>query len=160
MKIECAGSRMLVLELTDDDMKELKITYNDMCVCDNALKEVVGKVLGDSRLALHKGSECAMYAFPDCRGGCMMFLLFGEEQEKLVYETDDVSALLDCLKAIGENAAVYTLDGAYRIVISPNQSLAFTAGEFMYPCGGDGQAGYTDEHWTLLRPVRPPQPSF
>ncbi|MCQ2462456.1 MAG: hypothetical protein MJ177_03505 [Clostridia bacterium] len=150
MKIDCADRHMLVLELTDNDMKELEITYRDICVSGNALNTLIKRLLNDSSLSCHKGSECTMYAFPDCQGGCMMFLLFSEKENLCVFETDDTSALIDCFKAVGGNIRVYSWNGRYRVVVSSPTPSALTAAEFMLPVGGCGEALYTDEHWTLL----------
>ncbi len=175
MKIEALTDETIIVELSDDDMKNLNITYEEMDYSKVETKRVIWTILSRARRTLGRELDTSGCLFVEAMrresGGCVLF--FSTEQsakkkgkrylvkksEYITCEFGCASQLLACAQmlaaaSLSGESRLYELGGKYRLLIRPES--AFSRVKFVLPEFGSiiGESAvltaFTDEHWHCL----------
>lgn len=176
MKIESPAGNKIVVELSEQDMLELDITYEELDYSTSETRRVIWTLLDRAGKQLGKDIDptkrMMIEALPCLDGGCTVcFTILGEAKEKeklsprgilrspecITYEFDGADSLLDARRALGTEKSLpgelYTLDGRYRLIFSQlgdNRRAKRILAEYALPCDGRLCLEFTREHWQLI----------
>ena len=178
MKFEVLNNDSIIVELSDDDMKSLNITYEEMDYSKVETKRVIWTIL--SRAGRTLGRELnptgrlLVEAMRRESGGCVLFFSVENEDRRtrksrryLVKKTDyiacqfeNVQALLSCAKRIAftgikVESSLYENKNKYRLLVCSQTSgtglLRACLTEFGEICGESAVlAAHTAEHWHCI----------
>ena len=167
MKIESPTEDRIIVELSEEDMRELDITYEDMDYSTSETRRVMwtlldraGKQLGRD---INPAKRMMIETLPGICGGCTVCFTILEkgtapcsvfkQSEYLTFEFENADCLLDAVKALGIGSRVpgklYTSGGRYRLSASGKDAYALrrALSEYARVIEGKGCAEFTCEHW-------------
>lgn len=176
MKIKAQTDNRICIELTNEDMVELDITYEELDYSNIETRRVLWTLLDEARHELGRNirltQKMLIEAVPNDKGGCTIYFTVTDEpygkngKKHLVKhgctktvcqssDIDNIGVLARVLFAAGNTvkSELYTDGEKYRLVISPDLSLQenieATICEFCDICD-ESTAAHTYEHWKLL----------
>ena len=110
MKIDLAGEKSVLVELSKEDMTEFNITYDDLDYSNVPTRKVLFCIMEKIRLETGKTigqtDKLKIDVMPDSKGGCLMIFTdcAGEElvvkKEDLAFICEDINNLIDCARAL------------------------------------------------------------
>lgn len=177
MKFEALTDETIIVELSDDDMKNLNITYEEMDYSKVETKRVIWTILSRARRALGCEIDTTGCLFVEAMrrdsGGCVLFFSAGQEEngrrkpkrylvkrtEYMTCEIGSAEELLACAQALRKvnsryESKLYTLDGVYRLLVRAENGLGkikLYLNEFGKVIGESAMlTEMTDEHWHCL----------
>ncbi len=175
MKFEALTDETIIVELTDDDMKNLNITYEEMDYSKVETKRVIWTILARAGRSLGKelnthGRLLVEAMRRDC-GGCVLFFSVEREQRQkpkkyLVKKREYITcglktadALLACAQRLcmagyRPESKLYADNGSYRLLVRPgwrDGGIKACLREFGEIIGESAVlTELTDEHWHCL----------
>ncbi|HZJ77632.1 MAG TPA: adaptor protein MecA [Clostridia bacterium] len=180
MKIEALSDSKIAVELTEEDMTDLDITYEDMDYSNIETRRVIWTLLDRARETLNRDidpcGKMLIEAVPKSGGGCTInFTVLPNEttltahtnklhikrdSAYITYEFNSIDTLMSCAKSFVSSgrhlpcSELYSNNGRYRLLICPGSETKVVKNffsEFAQMCGeGSLNAEYTKEHWTLV----------
>ena len=177
MKINSPTEDKIIVDLTEQDMLGLDITYEDMDYSTIETRRVIWTLLDEAGKALGReldpSRRMIIEAMPKSGGGCVLSftILDGrkkylpkkqflkKQSETVICEFDGAEALLnaaECLKKLCINAksSLYENGGKYRLTVSGAEDIPkikTCLSEFGFAESCDALlCGFTKEHWREL----------
>jgi len=178
MRIEAHDDYRIAVELSDEDMDELEITYEDLDYSNIETRRVLWTILDEARQALGKeinlSEKMLIEAVPSGKGGCTIYftvlqkpsekniqkLLVKKEVAPVICEFSDVNALIDLSiilidKISGAKSELYIKDNTYRLLLFPETAykkrIEAVASEFCdVKESNHDTVSLTREHWKKL----------
>ncbi len=178
MKIEMLNDESIIVELSDDDMKNLNITYEEMDYSKVETKRVIWTILSRAGRTLGReiniSGKLLVEAMRRESGGCVLFFSAQHEEKRtrksrrylvkksdyIICQFENAHQLMSCavrLESAGlfSESCLYTDSGKYRLLVRPQTSgtglLKSCLSEFGCVCGeGAVLAAHTAEHWQCL----------
>lgn len=175
MKIEALTDETIIVELSDDDMKNLNITYEEMDYSKVETKRVIWTILSRARRTLGRELDTSGRLFVEAMrcesGGCVLFFSVDREEkghrknkrylvkkgEYITCEFENVNVLMMCaqyLHRISCESRLYSLDRKYRLLVRSAtcaSKIKNLLGEFGSIIGESAMlTEFTDEHWHCL----------
>lgn len=177
MKINSPTEDKIIVDLTEQDMLKLDITYEDMDYSTIETRRVIwtlldeaGKILGRE---LDPSRRMIIEAMPKSEGGCILSFtildsrkkylpkkqFLKKQSETVLCEFDGAEALLnaaECLKSLDfkGKSGLYENGGKYRLIVSGTEDIPKIKScfsEFGKAESCDALAcDYTREHWREL----------
>jgi len=152
LKIEAPQENKIIVELTDNDMSELGITYDQMDYSNIETRRVIWTLLDRARQTLGRdidpSGKMLIEALPGPSGGCFIYFTVMEsdscgggakslaqvkrENAAATYEFKSLDALMDCAEAIALSGAglpkseLYESGGKYRLSVFAENAPDFT----------------------------------
>ncbi|MBQ4625769.1 MAG: adaptor protein MecA [Clostridia bacterium] len=179
MKISSPAENRIIVDLNEQDMIELDITYDEMDYSTIETRRVIwtvldaaGKVLGKT---LDPSRRMVIEAVPRSEGGCTLFFTILEDSkngfrqkstlkkqvDSLICEFSDLDSLFSAVSRLEEGvcaveSSLYENGGSYRLIISSPFDSARLRRFFSEFCVVSSceklQCEYTKEHWQLIAP--------
>ena len=174
MKINSPAENRITVDLTEQDMAKLDITYEEMDYSTIETRRVIWTLLDEAGKALGKeldpSRRMIIEAIPKNEGGCVLNFtlldtrkrinpqkqLLKKQSENFMCEFDNLDALYRAAESINirhENS-LYEKDGKYRLVICgacDTWNAARHFSEFGRVRGCDAlTCEHMKEHWNLL----------
>lgn len=177
MKITDEGDRCLSVELSQDDMKRLDITYEELDYANVETRRVLWTVLDEARRVsgrdISLSDRLIIETQPSQEGGCLIRFTCvpGTRRRKggrtvdetgcLVCDFATVDRLLDFTARMREpqlhcRSELYEQDGVYRVLFYPDlrgrDALIATVSEYT-DCHADTDglmSAYTAEYWRCI----------
>lgn len=174
MKINSPAENRITVDLTEQDMAELEITYEEMDYSTIETRRVIWTLLDEAGKALGKeldpSRRMIIEAIPKSEGGCVLNFtlldakrrinsqrqLLKKQTESLICDFDSLEALYraaECTE-FRSRSSLYEMGGKYRLIISGMCDSGNTAryfSEFGKVTNGDTlTCEHTKEHWNLL----------
>lgn len=133
MIYEALNDNMMLIELSQEEMKKYHITYenieNDEKTARTAIKSILSRT--DAAKRLEKGENVTVEALPVPNGGCFFILTFTEKKTRYkvkkdafyVFETEKLDNLLDFISVIRRTdeksgkCKAYKMDDRYFLSI-------------------------------------------
>ncbi len=177
MKFEALTDETIIVELSDDDMRNLNITYEEMDYSKVETKRVIWTVLSRARRALGCEIDTTGCLFVEAMrrdsGGCVLFFSAGQDEscrrkpkrylvkksEYITCEFCSAEDLIVCAeglrsKKIRCESRLYVCGEAYRLLIRAESGLSKLKthlNEFGKIIGESAMlTEVTDEHWHCL----------
>jgi len=177
MKINSPAEDRIIVDLTEQDMHDLDITYENMDYSTIETRRVIwtvldeaGKVLGRE---LDPSRRMIIEAMPKSEGGCTLYFtildcrkrafpqkqLLKKQSESLICEFESLDALFnaaECFLHSGNTAesSLYENNGKYRLILANSEDmrkLKQCFSEFGKVISCERLAcGFTKEHWRSL----------
>lgn len=180
MKIESPNNSKIIVELSDEDMVKLDITYDELDYSNIDTRRVIWTILAKVRKRLGRdidpSGKMTIETLPSKSGGCMIFFTVPQEdarqrrtlpmriyKENFVYEFENSDDVIDFYKSMRNtdeaqlmSAELYHDEkGRYRMIFNrlPDlPSVKNRLSEFASFCGeGVIQAQFTREHWVKVQ---------
>ncbi|HHV51718.1 MAG TPA: adaptor protein MecA [Clostridiales bacterium] len=168
MKMDLLENGCLKILLTEDDLREFNLTFEDLDYNNVNTRSALHQLLETARreTGFDPSGSFIIEALP-VDGGCMLLLTptGGKKHIRMkrvvgpyIYELDDADTVLHFAKIVGVYAtsplfgsSLYRFNKGYRLVLYPGAPLSKEMGnlllEFARPAGeGDAAAAYTAEH--------------
>ncbi len=166
----------ICVKLTNEDMRELDITYEELDYSNIETRRVLWTLLDEARHELGRNiyltQKMLVEAVPDSEGGCTIYFTVNDEKtskngkKQLVKLTgariicasdniDNIGELARILSTSGKisKSELFTDGSRYRMIIRPDisisDSIESVVCEFCDICD-DSVAANTYEHWKLL----------
>lgn len=176
MKIKAQTDNRICIELTNEDMVELDITYEELDYSNIETRRVLWTLLDEARHELGRNirltQKMLIEAVPNDKGGCTIYFTvtdepYGKNGKKYLVkhggaktvcqssDIDNIGALSRLLFAAGTTvkSELFTDGEKYRLVISPDLSqqgnIDATICEYCDICD-EATIAHTYEHWKLL----------
>ncbi len=172
MKIESPNENKIIVELTDGDMEELDITYEEMDYSNIETRRVIWTILDRVRKFLGKdidpSGKMLIETLPKDTGGCFIFftvcnnitkglVLSNKKEDCLVYEFENLDNVIDLMSrlknkcGLNVNAELYSNNRKFRIIVnSADNIITRNMREYGQFCGKDDLlVQSTKEHWNL-----------
>ena len=176
MKIKAQTDNRICIELTQEDMLELDITYEELDYSNIETRRVLWTLLDEARLKLGRNisltQKMLIEAIPGDKGGCTIYFTVSDEPDckknsrqivkkgcaKTVCQSSDINNMGELAKVLFSSghrikSELFTNGSDYRLVISPDaalqSSIDATVCEFCDICD-ESAVPYTYEHWKLL----------
>lgn len=141
MKIEETTKNRIIVSLSEEDLLDLGITYEDMDYKSIETRRVIYTVLNEvnSKLGrdIHPSGKMLIEAIPDAFGGCILYFTIiekdGDENQKLLTadylktylcEFSNENYLIDAARIITTNydspisSELYSSNGSYRMIMT------------------------------------------
>lgn len=177
MKINSPAENRIVVDLNEQDLIELDITYEEMDYSTIETRRVIwtvldaaGKVLGKT---LDPSRRMIIEAVPRSEGGCTLFFTILEESksgfrqkstlkkqiDSIICEFSDLDSLFSAVSRLETNdpaieSSLYENGGSYRLIISSPFDSARLRRYFSEFCSVSSceklQCEYTKEHWHMI----------
>lgn len=176
MDIQPISNNKFIVGLSNDDMVELNITYDEMDYSNIETRRVIWTILDnvrrDTGRDVDPSGNLMIEVAPDPSGGCLMMFTVandsGKHSETVVakinstrfFEFKNSDDLLDFLKRF-ENVSemrLFSCESRYRIELAPDTSNTFEhiLREYASFVGKDAMtAALTYEHWKELSLAKP-----
>ncbi len=143
MKIEAIGEEKILVALSDKDLNELDITYDEMDYSNIETRRVIWTILDEAKRSLGKPidteGKILIEVTPSDDGGCVMCfttmpatdykskkkLIMKKEAEPILFKAMDENAFLDTLNTLKRNTDAYksldlfSFDNSIYFVIYP-----------------------------------------
>lgn len=167
MKIDLLENGCLKILLTEEDLRDFNLTFEDMDYNNEITRSALHQLLDTARreTGFDSSGSLIIEALP-VDGGCMLLLTptGGKRHVRMkrvvgpyIFELDDADTVLRLARSVGENtppmfgSSLYRFDKRYRLVLYPGapltREMGNLLGEFARPAGeGDVAAAYTAEH--------------
>lgn len=174
MKITADNDYRISIELSDKDLRELDITYEELDYSNIETRRVLWTVLDCARKSLGRSIDLSgkmlIEAQPLGGGGCVLGFTMLPESSKnaqsgkiikrgrgaAVFEAENADNLLDALGVFGSftDGEIFERDGVYRILPSGELSEEYAArlrefGEVRF--SARELCAFTREHWNRIR---------
>ncbi len=180
LKIEAISDNRISVELTQQDMTELDITYEEMDYSNIETRRVIWTLLDRARETLGRDIDpCGrmlIEAVPKPEGGCTLNftvltselksptypgkLHFRKDSTYITFEFDSIDSLMSCAKSFVSSgrhlpvSELYSSRGQYRLLLCPGsepKAVKSFFSEYGFLCGeGNLHAEFTREHWELI----------
>lgn len=175
MKINSPADGRIIVDLTNEDMRELDITYEDMDYSTIETRRVIWTVLDAAGKSLGReidpSNRMIIEASPKSGGGCVLSftILEGQrikpylrstlkKQEKALLcefsSLDDMFRAAESCRAPSAESSLYENGGKYRMIITPQAEMAPIKRHFAEFCTDisfqNSDCEFTREHWHLL----------
>lgn len=180
VKIVSPQENKIVVELTNADMTELDITYEEMDYGNIETRRVIWTILDRARHTLCRdidpSGKMLIESVPTPEGGCVLYITvlqtrshpFGgrgllrihKERTSFTYAFESLGDLTACAARLRESADVpcrsslFLLDGRYRLSVKselPPQRVRTLLAEYGTPCAdGEMPDAFLREHGKLL----------
>lgn len=175
MKINSPAEDRIIVDLTDEDLRELDITYEDMDYSTIETRRVIWTVLDAAGKALGRDLDpshrMVIEASPTSAGGCVLcFTLLDDRRGRLCLRSTlrkqeqallcEFSSLDDLYRAAesctggAADSVLYESEGKYRLILTPQAELAPMRGHFAefssFQSSDKAVCEFTKEHWRLL----------
>lgn len=176
MKIESPNASKIIVELSDEDMTKLDITYDELDYSNIDTRRVIWTILAKARKLLGRdidpSGKMTIETMPSAEGGCVILFTVpegdGKEKMKLplrmcsekpVYEFTSIDDVIDLYSSLKKREMIECLqaglyfDGKekYRLVFErmPDiRDVKNTVREYALFCGqGEVHAARTKEFW-------------
>ena len=175
MKIDSPNKNKIIVELTDEDMLSLDITYDELDYSNIETRRVIWTILAKARKSLGRdidpSGKIVIETLPSRTGGCMILFTVSDKtearksnlpvrlsRESAVYELDSIDNVIDLYNSIKSSydfplsAELYSdKSGKFRIItrLSPDWSdIKCKLSEYGIFCGeNDVVCSHTREHW-------------
>lgn len=174
MKINSPAENRITVDLTEQDMAELEITYEEMDYSTIETRRVIWTLLDEAGKALGKeldpSRRMIIEAIPKSEGGCVLNFtlldakrrvnpqkqLLKKQSESFICDFDSLEALYRAAESVNicHESSLYEKDGKYRLIISGMCDSGNTARYFsefgrVTVCN-PLICEHTKEHWNLL----------
>lgn len=164
MKIEANGEEKIAVTLSDEDMHELDITYDEMDYSNIETRRVIWTILDEAKRVLGKSintdGRLLVQVSPADDGGCLMLftqmplqeskskkrLIMKKDAEPILFRAFDSNAFVDCLHLLKKapqtvkNFELFEFHNNFYIIIYPkptfSEIIEFSLCEF-----GDSEVG-------------------
>lgn len=177
MKINSPAEDRIIVELTQQDMTELNITYEDMDYSTIETRRVIWTLLDRAGKELERefdpSRRMVIEAVPKVRGGCILFFTILDCRKNIVSKKQFLKKQSEFLICEFENAdslflaaqnfkaflpetqsGLYEKDGKYRLILSCGENLHSVKkmlSEFCTTASGDPLSlSFVYEHWNEL----------
>ncbi len=177
MKINSPAEDKIIVDLTEQDMLKLDITYEDMDYSTIETRRVIWTLLDEAGKALGReldpSRRMIIEAMPKSEGGCVLSFtildarkkylpkkqFLKKQSETLLCEFDSAEALLnaaECVKKLCFNtkSSLYENGGKYRLTVSAAEDIPkikTCLSEFGFAENCDALlCDFTKEHWREL----------
>ena len=177
MKIESLTDETIIVELSEEDMKNLNITYEEMDYSRVETKRVIWTILSRARRTLGRELDTSGRLFVEAMrheaGGCVLFFSVEQDEKSLrrtkrymikrgeyiTCEFEDAQTLCDCARRISFtgypcDSRLYRLENKYRLLLRPHSGagrIRLCLPEFCKVVGENSLlTEHTDEHWECL----------
>ncbi|MBQ6625044.1 MAG: adaptor protein MecA [Clostridia bacterium] len=179
MKIDSPNSEKIIVELSDEDMSKLDITYDELDYSNIETRRVIWTILAKARKFLGRdidpSSKMMIETLPAKSGGCMILFTVPSKnneksnalplrfcQENLVYEFKNIDDIIDLYKNIKSSndtecfQAQLFFDGKskYRLIVEKMPDipcLKKRLNEYAMLCqSNDVMVAFTKEHWQKI----------
>lgn len=175
MNINSPAEDKIIVELTEQDMLGLEITYEEMDYSTIETRRVIWTLLDEAGKALGRELDptrkMIIEAMPK-NGGCILSFTILENRKKylpqkqllkkhsqnIICEFDCIDSLYSAAKSLGKDfypeSSLYELGGKYRLIINSSEnpvlirSLLNEFGKVENAC--PLACGFTKEHWREL----------
>ena len=148
LKIEALGDEKIIVALSNEDMHELDITYDEMDYSNIETRRVIWTILDEARQSLGRAIDTEgrllIEVTPGENGGCVMYftampqtdremhkkLVMKKDAEPLLFSAENGDAFLDAvnvIKRLGDSIKyyeAYELDGEFFYIIFPQPSCS------------------------------------
>ncbi len=168
MKINSPNRAKIIVELTQNDMSELDITYSALDYSNIETRRVIWTILDRARRELGRdidpSGKLTIEAVPLEHGGCVIFFTVNDVPESIktlisdserVYEFENADNVMDFVSALGSKTALGDLysdeKGKFRLISHGDEKILskIKLGEFSRHCSGRLEVEITKEHWHL-----------
>lgn len=180
MKIVSPQDNKIVVELTNADLAELDITYEEMDYGNIETRRVIWTILDRARHTLCRdidpSGKMLIESVPTPEGGCVLYitvlqsqahtlgcrglLRIHKERTSFTYAFETLGDLTACAVRLRESAptpcksSLYLLDGQYRLSVQselPPRRIKTLLAEYGTPCAdGELTDAFLREHGKLL----------
>lgn len=175
MKINSPADGRIVVELSEQDMLELDITYESMDYSTIETRRVIWTVLDEAEKTLgcelDPSKKMIIEASPCAEGGCVLCFTMLEERKKpfsrkhtlrklpdgFICDFENLDNLFSAAEVLGTDrkdvkCSLFELDGSYRMIVaSGDEGTGNRLSEFcrIRTCSRL-QNDFTNEHWNCL----------
>ncbi len=169
MKINSPNKSKIIVELNEDDMSELDITYSCLDYSNIETRRVIWTLLDRARHTLGRdidpSSKMTIETVPLGDGGCVIFFTVNDIPENIkaiiseneqVYEFESLDNVIDLFSSLKNDTPVGDLysdgKGKFRLIAPYDERFLskIKFSEFAHPCReGKLAAEITKEHWHL-----------
>ena len=137
MKINAPKENYIFIELTNEDMQKLNITFDNMDYSNVETKRVIWTLLDEAKHSLGRdfdmGENFKVEALPGVDGGCLLFFTLKEKHARyklsnrdisLTYEFDKIDDCFDLSKSLTNKekesvkSSLYLIKGKYFLVVT------------------------------------------
>lgn len=175
MKIEALTDETIIVELSDDDMKNLNITYEEMDYSKVETKRVIWTILSRARRTLGRELDTSGRLFVEAMrresGGCVLFFSVDRDEKRqrknkrylvkkgeyITCEFENADVLFTCAKYLSGfscESRLYNHNNKYRLLvraITGVSRIKNILNEFGKIIGESAMlTEFTDEHWHCL----------
>ena len=171
MKINSPAENRIIVDLTEQDMAKLDITYEEMDYSTIETRRVIWTLLDEAGKTLGKeldpSRRMIIEAIPKNEGGCVLNFtlldsgkriipqkqLLKKQSENFICEFDSLDALYRAAESadIRRKNSLYEKDGKYRLLVCDSGNSARHFSEFGRVISCDPLIrDHTNEHWNLL----------
>ncbi len=175
MKINSPADGRIIVDLTDEDMRELDITYEDMDYSTIETRRVIWTVLDAAGKSLGReidpSNRMIIEASPKSGGGCVLYftILEGQrikpylrstlkKQEKTLLcefsSLDDMFRAAESCRILTAHSSLFESGGKYRLIITPHAEMNPIKRHFAEFCSAissqSSECEFTREHWHML----------
>lgn len=165
MKIEAIGEEKILVALSDKDLLELDITYDEMDYSNIETRRVIWTILDEAKRSLGKSIDTdgriLIEVTPSDDGGCIMCfttmpgtdykskkkLIMKKEAEPILFKALDHNAFLDAIEILKEssdsskNFEIFSYNKNFYFVIHPkitgSEKIAYILSDFGETYFGD-----------------------
>ena len=158
MKIEAIGEEKILVALSDKDLTELDITYDEMDYSNIETRRVIWTILDEAKRSLGKSIDTdgriLIEVTPSDDGGCIMCfttmpgtdykskkkLIMKKEAEPILFKALDHNAFLDAIDVLKEsadsyrNSEIFSYNKNFYFVIYPkitgSEKIAYILSDF------------------------------
>lgn len=158
MKIEAIGEEKILVALSDKDLSELDITYDEMDYSNIETRRVIWTILDEAKRSLGKSIDTdgriLIEVTPSDDGGCIMCfttmpvtdykskkkLIMKKEAEPILFKALDHNAFLDAIEILKEscesfrNSEIFLYNKNFYFVIYPkitgSEKIAYILSDF------------------------------
>lgn len=176
MDIQPVSNNKFIVGLSNDDMVELNITYDEMDYSNIETRRVIWTILDnvrrDTGRDVDPSGNLMIEVAPNPSGGCLMMFTVangsGKNSQTVVskinstrfFEFENADDLLDFLKQLKNSGEVrlFACKNKYRIELTPEtaNALGHILKEYASFVGKDAMtAALTYEHWKKLSLAKP-----
>ncbi len=148
MKIEANGEEKIAVTLSDEDMHELDITYDEMDYSNIETRRVIWTILDEAKRVLGKSintdGRLLVQVSPADDGGCLMLftqmplqesknkkrLIMKKDAEPILFRAFDSNAFVDCLHLLKKapqtmkNFELFEFNNNFYIIIYPKPTFS------------------------------------
>lgn len=157
MRIEAQNEFRIAVELTNEDLSELDITYDDLDYSNIETRRVLWTILDEARQTLGRdinlSEKMLIEAIPGTKGGCVIYftvlpkdqkkkgnrLLVKKDFDPIICDFNSINGVIDVSRQLAKNkelpkSELYTYKRIYRLIIYPkdydNKCFETTLQEF------------------------------
>lgn len=124
MKIDIAGEKSILVELSKEDMSEFNITYDDLDYSNIPTKKILFKIIEQIKLETGKAfdntEKLQIDVMPDSSGGCLLIFtdcannMIAIASQSYTFYTSCYDDLVDCARAFSKKITDYPDSSLYK----------------------------------------------